>query len=280
MDSWTGIVLALPGSGDDAMASRLPAYLHPIAGRPLVWHTIFALAALDPRPTRILLASDVELGEEAFRDVGVEVRMLPVPEGDLKQLHGLALELSEPVLVVDAAAAVEASSYQSLLEEPTGAWIGDATHRGAAAAWLEPQQVPELLRLSHPLGAPHGVLSAHHHRLHPRPLVRDRSDLAQLARDVRDRLVAALMEGGVTFLLPETVLVDVDVRIGRDTVVYPGAVLEGQTSIGEETVVGPGCRVIDSWVGSGVELKGWNYISHTSVRNRAILEPYVRRGFD
>ena len=58
------------------------------------------------------------------------------------------------------------------------------------------------------------------------------------------------------------------------------SVLEGQTTVGEETVIGPGCRVIDSWVGSGVELKGWNYISHTSVRNRAILEPYTRRGFD
>ena len=81
-------------------------------------------------------------------------------------------------------------------------------------------------------------------------------------------------------MLPGSVLVDVDVRIGVDTVIYPGAVLEGDTTIGAETVVGPGCRIIDSWIGSGVELKGWNYVSHTSVRNRAILEPYVRRGFD
>jgi bifunctional UDP-N-acetylglucosamine pyrophosphorylase / glucosamine-1-phosphate N-acetyltransferase len=87
------------------------------------------------------------------------------------------------------------------------------------------------------------------------------------------------MEGGTTFLLPESVMVDVDVRIGRDTIVYPSVVLEGQTTIGDETVIGPGCRVIDSWIGSGVELKGWNYVAHTSVRNRAILEPYVRRGF-
>ncbi len=90
----------------------------------------------------------------------------------------------------------------------------------------------------------------------------------------------ALMEGGASFLLPDSVWVDVDVRIGRDSVVYPGVVLEGQTTIGVETVIGPGCRIIDSWVGSGVELKGWNYVAHTSVRNRAILEPYVRRGFD
>jgi bifunctional UDP-N-acetylglucosamine pyrophosphorylase / glucosamine-1-phosphate N-acetyltransferase len=97
---------------------------------------------------------------------------------------------------------------------------------------------------------------------------------------MRDRLVRRHMAAGVTFLLPESVLVDVEVTIGRDTIVYPGVVLEGNTSVGEEAVIGPGCRIIDSRIGSGVELKGWNYIARTSVRNRAILEPYVRRGFE
>jgi bifunctional UDP-N-acetylglucosamine pyrophosphorylase / glucosamine-1-phosphate N-acetyltransferase len=111
-------------------------------------------------------------------------------------------------------------------------------------------------------------------------VVRDRAGLARTSVLMRDRIVQRLMTGGVTFLLPESVLIDVDVRIGRDTVVYPGVVLEGKTVVGEETVIGPGCRIIDSWIGSGVELKGWNFVSRSSVRNRAILEPYVRRGFD
>ncbi len=88
------------------------------------------------------------------------------------------------------------------------------------------------------------------------------------------------MAGGVTFLEPRSVLADVDVRIGPDTLVYPGVVLEGRTVIGSETVIGPGCRIIDSQVGSGVELKGWNYLVNTNIRNRAVLEPYVRRGYD
>ena len=110
--------------------------------------------------------------------------------------------------------------------------------------------------------------------------VTSRADLARATSAIRDRLVLRLMEAGVTFLVPQTVLVDVDVTIGRDTIVYPGVVLEGQTTVGAETVIGPYCRVISSWIGSGVELKGFNYVSHTSVRNRAILEPHVRRGFD
>lgn len=111
-------------------------------------------------------------------------------------------------------------------------------------------------------------------------VVRTRAGLSRAASALRDRIVRRLMDEGVTFLLPETVLVDVDVQIGRDAVIYPGCVLEAGTVIGEETVVGPGCRLIAARVGSGVELKGFNYVAHTSIRNRAILEPYVRRGFD
>jgi bifunctional UDP-N-acetylglucosamine pyrophosphorylase/glucosamine-1-phosphate N-acetyltransferase len=111
-------------------------------------------------------------------------------------------------------------------------------------------------------------------------VVSNRQDLSRFQQRIRDQLVASLMEAGVTFLLPDSVMVDVDVRIGRDSVIYPGVILEGETNIGDETVIGPGCRIIDSWIGSGVEMKGWNYVAHTSVRNRAILEPHVRRGFD
>ena len=69
-------------------------------------------------------------------------------------------------------------------------------------------------------------------------------------------------------------------RIGRDTVIYPGAVLEGMTEIGPECVIGPYSRLVDAQVGRGVELRGWNYVTRTSVRNHAVLEPYVRRGVD
>jgi bifunctional N-acetylglucosamine-1-phosphate-uridyltransferase/glucosamine-1-phosphate-acetyltransferase GlmU-like protein len=52
------------------------------------------------------------------------------------------------------------------------------------------------------------------------------------------------------------------------------------TEIGSECVIGPHCRVIESRIGRGVELKGWNYVTHTSIRNHAVLEPYVRRGYE
>jgi bifunctional UDP-N-acetylglucosamine pyrophosphorylase/glucosamine-1-phosphate N-acetyltransferase len=97
---------------------------------------------------------------------------------------------------------------------------------------------------------------------------------------MRNRLVRRHEAGGVTFVLPDTAWIDADVRIGADTVIYPGAVLEGHTEIGTECVIGPYSRVVDATIGRGVELKGWNYVARTNIRNHAVLEPYVRRGFD
>ena len=282
MARWTGIVLALPPSRPDGMVSRLPAFLHPIAGRPLIWHAIASLAESTIPPERVLVLSQGDLADDLFQDLAIPVTVLSVPDAESRPRAALhPLEAGEQCVVLHAAALARGPSLAALLESPPGSWIaGGRDH--ASAVRSDPEHLPQLLRLPEPLVVPNGALAVSDRLEAPRPVpvVADREQLAAAAEQVRARLVRALMGGGVTFLLPDSVLVDVDVRVGRDSVVYPGVVLEGATTVGEETVIGPGCRIIDSWVGSGVELKGWNYISHTSVRNRAILEPYVRRGFD
>jgi len=97
---------------------------------------------------------------------------------------------------------------------------------------------------------------------------------------VHERLIRQHEERGVSFLLPMTTWVDLDVRIGADTLVYPGCVLEGATVIGSECVIGPHSRLIEAHIGRGAELKGWNYVARTSIRNHAVLEPHERRGLD
>lgn len=284
MDGWAGIALALRGIDDDAMRSRLPTYLHPLAGRILAWHVLRAAADLRPRPRRLLLASpepldpsitgelpadvvEVELDEEA---AFVELAERVTPDGDAA------------LLFVDAAAAALSESLERLVAGPAGRALRDREGR-TLAAWIEAEEAAERCRKGRctldaladglPEPQPGGVAAE-------RFAVRDRASFARASRLIRDRIVERLMANGVTVPLPDTVLVDVDVTVEADTVIYPGAVLEGQTTIGSETVIGPGCRIIDSRIGSGVELKGWNYIVGTSIRNRAVLEPYVRRGHD
>lgn len=278
---WTGIALAPTGPEHDDMGSRLAPYLHPLAGRPLVWHTLAAVAGIHPAPSRLGLATPDEVAPELFSEFAPELRVSALRSPDIWPAVSEIGGDDDNILLVDAAAPLLGGALQQLVEGPCDQALLDDSGR-AVAAWLSAACAAELLPNSRGLASLANRLpAAELNGVADLPFsVRDRASLARAAAAMRDRLVARLMGSGVTFLLPETVLVDVDVRIGRDSIIYPGVVLEGQTNIGEETVVGPGCRIIDSWVGSGVELKGWNYISRTSVRNRAILEPYVRRGFD
>jgi hypothetical protein len=275
---WTGLVLALTEPGADQLGSRLSTYLHPLAGRPLAWHAAQAVALLGP--ARLLVAAGPELGPGIFADLPGEVRVLDGGPEALRWALAAATEGGGRLLAVDAAAPTAGDALGRLLEAP-----GDTLLRGGdgelLAAWVGAEGAELLAARFGDLPAlRHGLAGVAELEDEEGFVVRSRAALARASACVRDRVVRRLMEGGVTFLLPETVLVDVDVLVGPDTVVYPGVVLEGQTTVGAETVIGPHCRIISSRVGSGVELKGHNYLSHTSIRNHAVLEPYVRRGFD
>ena len=110
--------------------------------------------------------------------------------------------------------------------------------------------------------------------------INDREQLAAAEGVLRARIRRRVMAAGVTMLQPETVLLDDQVSIGPDTVLYPGVIVEGASAIGPECVVGPWCRIVESHVGRGVELKGWNFVARTSIPPGAILGPYVRKGND
>lgn len=287
MLAWAALALALREPEQDALHSRLSTYLHPLAGRSLAWHVLNSIVAIRPAPARVLLLSQEGIERTVIGELPVE----PLATGSASWWVLARPRIppqAEQVLVVDAAAPLLSTSLARLISGPVGrVLIGE---EGAPlAVWLSrvdlearAADLGDDVATDYP--APLAQLAAGLEPLETTStegiLVRDRARLARAISVVRDRNVANLMAAGVTFLLPQSVLVDVDVRIGVDSVIYPGVVLEGQTTIGAETVVGPGCRIIDSWIGSGVELKGWNYISGANVRNRAVLEPYIRRGFD
>ncbi|UCE85010.1 MAG: bifunctional UDP-N-acetylglucosamine diphosphorylase/glucosamine-1-phosphate N-acetyltransferase GlmU [Deltaproteobacteria bacterium] len=75
--------------------------------------------------------------------------------------------------------------------------------------------------------------------------VNTRAELAAAGAAVRRRVLAELMAEGVTIVDPEHTYVDVDVEVGRDTVIEPGCVLRGATRVGERVTIKPHC-VIES----------------------------------
>ncbi|RNL82845.1 bifunctional UDP-N-acetylglucosamine diphosphorylase/glucosamine-1-phosphate N-acetyltransferase GlmU [Halostreptopolyspora alba] len=79
--------------------------------------------------------------------------------------------------------------------------------------------------------------------------VNDRIQLAQARRLLTDRLLTDHMREGVTVVDPASTWVDVGVRLGRDAVVEPQTQLVGQTVVGEGARVGPGATLTDTTVG-------------------------------
>lgn len=79
--------------------------------------------------------------------------------------------------------------------------------------------------------------------------VNDRVQLAELAAELNRRIVAAHQRAGVTIDDPATTWIDVDVTIGRDTVIHPGTQLLGTTRIGGRCQIGPDTTLTDVTVG-------------------------------
>jgi bifunctional UDP-N-acetylglucosamine pyrophosphorylase / glucosamine-1-phosphate N-acetyltransferase len=82
--------------------------------------------------------------------------------------------------------------------------------------------------------------------------INNRKDLMEVERVARRRIIEQHALTGVSFPNPETVVVDVDVQIGEDTVIEPGCVLRGSTAIGSGCTIGPNSTLLDAELGDNV----------------------------
>lgn len=85
--------------------------------------------------------------------------------------------------------------------------------------------------------------------------VNSRLHLAQAEALMRQRIRERWMEEGVTMEDPSTTYIGGEVTIGRDTLLRPMVILEGSTVVGEECLLGPGVRIVDSRLGRGVRVE-------------------------
>ncbi len=79
--------------------------------------------------------------------------------------------------------------------------------------------------------------------------VNDRVQLAQAEAVLRQRTLTRLMRSGVTITDPATTSIDDTVTVAADTVIAPGCVLMGQTTIGADCTIGPYALIRDSMIG-------------------------------
>lgn len=101
--------------------------------------------------------------------------------------------------------------------------------------------------------------------------VNSKVELAQAGKVLRDRKNRELMEEGVILIDPENTYVEDNVKIGKDTILYPGVFLQGKTTIGERCEIIGNTRIIDSTLGNDIRVE-------SSVVEESILEDKVTMG--
>ena len=104
--------------------------------------------------------------------------------------------------------------------------------------------------------------------------VNDRVQLAEAERLMRTRINREHMLGGVTLIDPDSTYIGPDVRLGVDTVIYPGSILEGSTTVGDNVIIGQNCRLVNAEIASGVDI--WSStIIDSSVDEGTHVGPYA-----
>jgi bifunctional UDP-N-acetylglucosamine pyrophosphorylase/glucosamine-1-phosphate N-acetyltransferase len=109
--------------------------------------------------------------------------------------------------------------------------------------------------------------------------INDRGQLADVTAVAQQLIHERHMLAGVTIVNPGATVIDVQVTIGEDTVIAPFTSLHGRTTVGTGSSIGPGCTLIDTWVGDGAKIVH-AYTNGAVVGDRVSVGPfaYLRPG--
>nr|WP_028067262.1 bifunctional UDP-N-acetylglucosamine diphosphorylase/glucosamine-1-phosphate N-acetyltransferase GlmU [Solirubrobacter soli] len=104
--------------------------------------------------------------------------------------------------------------------------------------------------------------------------VNDRVELEQVRKLAQRRINEWHARNGVTIVDLDTAHIDVEVDIGRDTVIEPGTVLKGATTIGNDCRIGPFTTITDSQIGDGVSIPH-SYLVKARVDDHGTIGPFA-----
>ncbi len=109
--------------------------------------------------------------------------------------------------------------------------------------------------------------------------INDRVQLAQASADLQKRINEYWMKKGVTMINPSCTYIGVDVILSKDVEIWPGSILEGETRVGEGTIIGPNCHLKDAHIGTSCHLDT-TIMLDSSMKNDCTIGPfaYIRPG--
>lgn len=104
--------------------------------------------------------------------------------------------------------------------------------------------------------------------------INDRVILSEAEAVLRRRIAENHMRNGVTIIDPSNTYIGVDVKIGRDTVLQPGTMIEGQSIIGEKCVIGPNSHIVNSEIGNETTIHS-SVIRDSTIGSSTTIGPFA-----
>jgi bifunctional UDP-N-acetylglucosamine pyrophosphorylase/glucosamine-1-phosphate N-acetyltransferase len=104
--------------------------------------------------------------------------------------------------------------------------------------------------------------------------VNDQVQLAEAEEALRARINGHWMREGVRMTDPARTYVDATVALGREVELLPGVVLEGTTTVGAGSVIGPDTRLVDTTVGQGATVT-YSVAREAEIGDGVTVGPYT-----
>ena len=104
--------------------------------------------------------------------------------------------------------------------------------------------------------------------------VSDRSQLAYANKVIRKRVNKKLMLSGVSIEDPDSSYISPDVKIGRDCVIMPNTIIQGNCEIGEGNFIGPSTTLINVKMGNDNHVVS-SFLENVELKNGEHVGPFA-----
>jgi len=109
--------------------------------------------------------------------------------------------------------------------------------------------------------------------------INTRIHLAETGLILRSRINQKWMLAGVSILDPSSTYIDPDVVVGQDTMILPNTYLQEGSTVGNNCIIGPGTRIINSQVGNSCEIE-FSVVEESRIEDGVDIGPFshLRKG--
>lgn len=104
--------------------------------------------------------------------------------------------------------------------------------------------------------------------------INSREELSLATNTLLDKTRRLHMNNGVTLIDPSNTYISLDVKIGKDTIIYPGTNIQGETVIGENCIIGPNAHIISSTIGNNTIVES-SRVELSEVGDNCKVGPYA-----